>query len=66
MRTILKILWVEVTPKFTRTHAIVTDLMGNEEESVGYGDGFKVGDKVEYFFDSKWGVAKMRKPIDVT
>lgn len=49
-----------------RTHAIVTDKLGNLEEAVGFGKNFKIDDCVEFFHDQRWNVNKMRLPLDIT
>lgn len=64
MRRIKKILRVEDRGSYKRTHAIVTDKLGNEEEAVAFGDGFEVGDRVEFFFDERWNTIKFRKGVD--
>lgn len=60
MKTILEITYIEVKykddKKYFKTHA----LLETGEECVGFGEGFKVGDEVEYWFDEKWGVTKMQ------
>lgn len=66
MRTIIKIEHVEERKTLTgkpywRTYAIVKDEMGNEEEAVGYGKDFDLGDRVEYFHH--FGQNKMRKTV---
>jgi hypothetical protein len=63
LRTIIKIEGVTEHRKgneiYYRTHALITDDIGNIEEAVGYGSDYKVGDKVEYFHH--YGQNKMRK-----
>ena len=63
MRRINKILRVEDRGAYKRTHALVEDELGNLEEGIAFGDGFEIGDRVEYFFDDKWGIAKFQKPV---
>lgn len=61
MRTIIKIEGVEsrTDPNgktFWKTYAVLDD----GSEVVGYGKDFDLKDKVEAFWDDKWGVFKMR------
>lgn len=63
MRTIIRIDHVESrtdtkNKTYWRTHATLDD----GTEAIGFGKDFDLKDKVEAFFDEKWGVIKMRKP----
>lgn len=44
---------------YKRTHAIMDD----GTEAVGYSDDFKIGDKVEVFFDQQWNIIKFQKTL---
>jgi hypothetical protein len=67
MRTIVEILSIEsrtrTDPKenkvvtYWRTHA----LLDNQEEAVGYGKEFEIGDQVEAWWDDEWDQYKMQK-----
>ena len=67
MRTIISIEHIEerkdkMGRPYWRTHAIVTDDMGNKEEAVGWGKDYDLGDKVEFFHDDQWNQNKMQHP----
>lgn len=61
MKKILEILWIErkiskVGTPYFKTMA----LLETGEECAGFGEGFKVGDEVEYWFDEQWQQTKMK------
>lgn len=49
--------------KLSRTHAVVTDKLGNLEDAIGFGHAFDIGDCVEFFHDQRYNVNKMSKPL---
>lgn len=61
---IIKILHIEARTKdnkpYYRTHA----LLESGEVATGYSKEFKVGDRVQYFYDDRYDTIKMRLPID--
>lgn len=62
MRTILKILYIEKrADKNDKPYARTTALLDDGTEATGFGNRFKVGDKVEVFYH--YGTVKMRLPL---
>lgn len=62
MRTIISIEHIEekkteAGKTYWRTHALLDD----GTEAIGYGKDFDIEEKVECFFDEKWGIVKMKK-----
>lgn len=58
--------WTKDGVEHSRTHATVNSSRFGLIEVTGYGSGYKVGQKVEVFFDDKFNQAKMQKskPVD--
>lgn len=62
VRRITTIVGVEKKFKSKKPYFITHALLDHQDEALGYGKDFKVGDLVEYFYHAKWDKAKMVRP----
>lgn len=60
MRTIISIEYVDVRKKGDREYTLTYAILDDGTEARGFGE-FKVGDKVECFFEEKYNHTKMQK-----
>lgn len=60
MATINKIVGVEIKKKDNKTFSITHVILDDGEEATGYGE-FEVGEKVQRFFDERYGKIKVKK-----
>lgn len=65
MRQILEIQWVEERKKFGKPYYRVHALLEHGDTAIGWSerkDEFKVGDRVEFWYEPKYDMSKMRLP----
>lgn len=61
MRTITEIEHTKTWTKYGVIHYRTYAILDNQDEAIGYGQ-FKVGDKVEAWFNDKWDYLQIKKP----
>jgi len=61
MRTITQIEHTKTWTRYGVVHYRTYAILDNQDEAIGYGQ-FKVGDKVESWFNDKWDYLQMKKP----
>lgn len=62
MRKIVEIIRVEGWTKDGKEHTRTTAMLDNQNEAMGYGWEYKVGDEVEAWWNDEWDYYQMQHP----